>query len=464
MMRIQILGYLFAIAVLVFSGCDGPEATQGDTAPQGDPSTKLSGGETAWDVIGVSGQPYLEKIELPGASVHGFETTQLMAKVGGYVGEIKKVGDEEIDIGSMVLKDQPLVVLDVPEMADELKQKGALVAQANSEVLQAEAAVKQALAEVDRRRAEVQEASALREEKTALLKLRETTYKRIAVLVKDGSLGKDNLDEAKFALDASASALVSVDASVRTTKAHVESALANVSKANADKASADSRVKVAEAALSRAHTMERYATIRAPFDGMITRRMVDHGAFVRPATSNSGSMPLFEITRTDKVRVLVSVPSQKAAQIVIGQKVVFHSIGGLPGITLAGTVTRSATALEQKSRMMRIEVDFQNPLKHSETGKMILLKPGMFGTVRVVVQDWESLSVVPTSAVARDETGQWYMMAVDSGGVCRRQPVEIVFNDAKNVGIRGGVKTGESVVLQNITELKDGQTISVKSP
>jgi len=240
-------------------------------------------------------------------------------------------------------------------------------------------------------------------------------------------------------------------------------AAADVIKASADIQSAKAQVKVVAAALSRVKTLMAYSKIDAPFPGIITKRMVDHGTFVRPAGSNSGAVPLFEITRVDKVRVKTSVPSVKASRVSIGQKALLHSIGGLPGISVAGSITRSSGAFEAGTRMLPIEVHFINPAKDTETGEDVWLKPGMFGTLEIAVQSWSEespLPVVPVSAIATDADGDNYVMVVDERSTCKKQPVDIAFNDAVKIGISRGLQVGQTVVTSNVESLKDGQTIS----
>ncbi len=64
--------------------------------------------------------------DLPGASVVGFESTVLVAKQAGYVETIGRRGDTEIDIGVAVEAGSVLAELDIPELAEEFREKQAL--------------------------------------------------------------------------------------------------------------------------------------------------------------------------------------------------------------------------------------------------------------------------------------------------------------------------------------------------
>ena len=444
------------LLLTVLTGCDRTAATPEPSKTEGNaPVAEV-------ELLTVTGRPYVQTVELPGASVHGMETTLVMAKVGGYVAEISRINGKEVDIGSHVAEGDVLAVLDVPEMLDELQESQARVQQAESEVLQAVAGIQQARADVRRRELEVEQAEAAEEETRALLRLRQTEQQRVSRLVEGKALEQELLDQAVYRLDAARAASVSAAAAVKTAGANVLSARASVAKAEADKANTDARVSVAKAVLSRLETLRKYTQIRAPFDGVIVQRMVDRGAFVRPATNNSGAMPLFKITRVDRLRIVASVPVTKAALVEVGQKALFTNVGGLPGVAIAGKVTRSALALDQGSRMMRIEVHVDNPAPDLNSPASLgvtekrFLKPGMFGTVTVTLNSWDRdgpLPVVPTSAVATDENGKAFVV-VARDGAFRRTAVEIALNDAVDVGISAGLKVGDRIVLRDVEKYK----------
>ena len=415
--------------------------------------------------------------------MHGLETTLLESKVGGYVKEFGKVTDAaghevEVDIGAVVEKGQLLAVLDAPEMQDELKEKQAGVMQAETVVVQAEAMIRQAEAQIASARAAVDEARTELQEKQALRELSHAEYQNQRKLYSLQATTRELVDKARSKWDAASAMLQTVDARIRTAEAGLNAAAANLQKAEADLNHAQAQVDVAKAAASRSQTWIDYANITAPFAGIIAKRMVDHGAFVRPATSNSSAMPLFEIVRTDKVSVEASVPMSRAARVQVGQTAVFHTIGGLPGVTVQGTVTRSASVFDQDTRMMGVHVDLTNPVASAHFIKQdgqwtqassgsandadtIQLRPGMFGTL-TILETWNDLAIVPTTAVGTDDSGNPYTLVIADEGQttnCRRRSVTVVFNDAKDVGLSSGVEAGETVVARNVNSLRDGESV-----
>jgi RND family efflux transporter MFP subunit len=419
---------------------------------QTNPSRSFAADRVVYDTVKVVGKdaPFVEKLELRGASVHGYETTDVMSKLAGYVAKIHDVGGGPADIGSAVKAGDVLVELFVPEMLDEMDEKTAEFRQAEAAVRQAAAAVKEAEAEVATRVAEVQQAVAMEHQKRAMVSYRQKQLDRVSRLVKTGVVDEESQIEAKFALDVARAEFVAGPENsvfypgVRIAEARSRAAVAAKDRSEADLALAEGKVNVADAMIAKLKTMQQYSKIKAPFSGIVTRRMVDHGAFVRPP-SNSGAMPLFTITRVDKVRVVVSVPNTKAVKVEKGQSVVLDRIGGLKGVAIQGNVSRIADVLEKGSRMMRIEVDMQNPAVDVFTKEKIALRPGLYGTVNVEVNEYEAISVVPTKSVATDSDGRDFVVAIRDGNPVK-QIVEIVFDDAVTIGLSKGVRNGDQVL------------------
>ncbi|MCP4176020.1 MAG: efflux RND transporter periplasmic adaptor subunit [Fuerstiella sp.] len=399
------------------------------------------------DTVTVQGRQHREIIELQGASVHGFQDTEIRAKLGGYVKSIGVVDKLEVDVGSRVKKGDVLAELDIPEMQNELAEKTAMVAQTQSAVTQADAAIAEAESVVQQRKAELDQVNSRTAEKEAMLKLNETKLRRLAKLAAGGTIGQDNLDEARFDVDVAKASLASVKADVQAAIANIQAAEASVRKVKADRKSADAKVNVAMSTVERLKTLMEYTVLRAPYDGVVTGRIVDLGSYVQPAENNSAATPVFELTQISKVRIMVAVPNNHVGKVQSGQSVIFDSIGGLEGQAFAGKVTRTAGTLDPKTRTMQIEVHLGNPAIDLVSEQKVELKPGLYGTLTVIRKDWKGddlLPVVPTTAVGKDSADNYFVTVVEDGKPSTRRVV-IAFNDAASVGISTGLKVGEKV-------------------
>src|SRR6266566_6141064 len=107
---------------------------------------------------------------------------------------------------------------------------------------------------------------------------------------------------------------------------------------------AAAQVGVTTATVEKIRTMLGYTRIIAPFNGVVTRRNVNHGDFLQDAT-NGRTTPLFTVQRVDTIRVFCDVPEREIANIRVGVPATVKPYG-LDGKTFKGKVTRFARQLD----------------------------------------------------------------------------------------------------------------------
>src|SRR6516165_1550613 len=232
---VSVLTAAGAVLVSLAAGCDRPPAGPSDQAAQAAPTEA-----PAVKVVRPERRDVRRLIERPGYNIQAYERTPLYAKIAGYVSKWNA------DIGDSVRKDDILADLYIPEMEVELRQKEASVRQALSEIKQAESAVLRGQAE---------------------LKHAESQYQRLARAGRSGVLDKEQVDETRFSFEASQAALAKAEADVDVAKA---------------------RLEVARAARDHVQTLLQYTKVRAPFDGVVTRRNLNTGDFVQPSAASRG--------------------------------------------------------------------------------------------------------------------------------------------------------------------------------
>jgi membrane fusion protein, multidrug efflux system len=213
---------------------------------------------------------------------------------------------------------------------------------------------------------------------------------------------------------------------------------------------AESRVAIAQATLSHNETMLRYGKITAPFDGVVTMRYVDPGAFVPAATasSNPAAAALLTISDYSTIRARVPVPEIEAARIQVGQPVVLTT-DSLPGKTFRGKVTRHTGALDEATRSLLVEADFPNA-----DGT---LRPGMYAIIKIGVERHENAVLVPAAALVREKAAGFLWTFAD--GKATRVPVKYGFNDGTNVEILEGIPENARVIIPGKVTLTNGMAV-----
>ncbi|MGI9516024.1 MAG: efflux RND transporter periplasmic adaptor subunit [Pirellulaceae bacterium] len=376
--------------------------------------------------------------ELP-ATVRGFQTADLYAKVGGFLKDIP------VDIGDSVTAGETLATLDVPEMQSELLSRQAQVQQAEAEVAQAEAAIEEARAGLVSQHAVVDEYKTLVAQNRAMLDYEAAELARINTLVDRGAVNRELVDARRFKHDSAQASLDAAEAKVRTAAAELSAREAAVRKAEADRLSAESRVTVAQMELKHAEDMARYAMIKAPFEGVITKRWVDVGAFIQPAGGNSSARPLVQIVDVKTVRVTVKISMSQLASLNVGDRAVLQDIDGLESHTFPGEISRMSAGVDEKSRMMVVEFDLDNSAGH--------LLPGYFGYAEIFAVDETNALLVPATALVGSS------VFVVEGGRAEERSLEILDRSSNQVAIKSGVNQGEQVIT-NPAGIQAGDSVA----
>lgn len=334
------------------------------------------------DLAPVVSKRISKTIELPG-EFQPFLSVSLHAKVPGYVERVL------VDRGSAVGQGELLMELSAPEITAQI----------------AEAESKAQAAESDRLQAEAQLAGA------------QSTYERLKKAAETpGAVAGNEVIQAEKQVEAAQALVRSRQQAVRAAEATV-----------------------------RAHKdMQAYLRITAPFDGVVTDRLVHPGALV-----GSGSdAVLLVIQQISHLRLIAAVPEEDIGGISQGAKVEFR-VPAFPERTYSGTVARIAHALDQKTRTMPVELDVFN-----RDGS---LSPGMYPTLQWPVRRSKPGLFVPKTSVVTT-TERTFVIRGNNG---RAEWVDVKKGAAEGdlVEVIGNLRAGDMIVRRATDELRDGSVL-----
>ena len=213
-------------------------------------------------------------------------------------------------------------------------------------------------------------------------------------------------------------------------------------KKNADMAN----VEAAKSAYKEVAANINYLEIRAPFDGVITTRNANPGAYVGPGGKTTD--PLFVLQDQTRLRLVVSVPESYTSGLN-GKDFVNFNVRSLPGQTFKAQVKRLAGALDEKLRSERLEMDVYN------TGNKLL--PHMYADVNVPVPSNDSTFIVPKTAVVSSTEKVFVIRVVDHRAEWVNVQKGIQSGDLMEVF--GKLKKGDQVVKSATDEIRDGSTV-----
>lgn len=394
-------------------------------------------------------------------SVHSFRSAKLFSKVSGYLKE------QNVDIGDVVKKGDVLAVIDMPEIEKEVERDQAAVQQAEAHVVQMQAHVETAKADYNAAKALIGERKADVEDAKSKRQYADIRLRRISDLVKERSIEEKVRDEAVEQFDAAKAHFSSAEAAVVSAEAQASAAKAKIDEAEADLVDARAKVEVAKAALEQTKVMLEYATIRSPYDGVITVRSYFEGDFIN-SRDQGATIPLLVVDETDWMRVVLQMPDKEVPHTNRGD-VALVEVDALPGQKFPGKVSRMADSEDPQTRTMRTEVDLEN--------KEGILRDGMYGAVTVILEKASKNLTVPSSAVRFDAAEESehgakaaqpsrpkpYLWVVRGGKAHKLTVEEGTDNGISAEILSGGLKPDDDVVVYAKTALAEGVLVTVST-
>jgi len=390
---------------VVFSACGRPERNAEAQSNVSEEAQTVAAAKAAF-------QDLSRKVVLT-AEFIPFQEVEVMAKVSGYVKEIR------VDVGDHVRQGQVLATIEVPEMQDDMTR--------------AQATIDQAEAEVTGFRDEIHRAESTHE-------IAHLSFQRLAGVVKErpGLVAQQEID------DAHSRDLVA-EAQLEGTKSHLAAAMQKVS--------------VTRSELARVKTMLAYTQVTAPFSGVITKRYANTGSMIQAGTaSQTQAMPLVRLSENSLLRLILPVPESVVSLVRVGQGLTVR----VPTMnrTFSGKVARFSDRVQLSTRTMDTEVDVPNP--------GFTLVPGMYAEVDFTTESRSHALTVPISAVdlsGGTETNGKVMVIVSDGasnGRIESRDVSLGLQTADSFEVRAGLQEGDAVVIGNRASLRPGQHVRPK--
>ena len=204
-----------------------------------------------------------------------------------------------------------------------------------------------------------------------------------------------------------------------------------------------------EAQLRIAQKAMNDAVVRAPFAGIIAKKLIGTGEKV------GIDSPLFAIVDLSRMEIEAPAPASEIPAVRVGQPASFR-VDGFGDRVFDGRVERISPVTEQGSRSITMYISVAN--------RDGVLRGGMFAKGQIVLDKTAPAAVVPASAI-RDESGQSYVYTIEDGKIGKRA-VKVGLTEPQQglVEVKSGLESGLQVVSARVTGLKPGAPATLKSP
>ncbi len=278
----------------------------------------------------------------------------------------------------------------------------------------------------------------------------------------------------KIAFDAGATVqagdlLIQLDTTTEEAQLHSAEANAALAKANFDRArelrqsntnsvaeldAADAQAKQALAQTESYRAIIAKKGIRAPFTGRLGLRFVNLGQILREGDA------IATLQTLDPIYVNFSLPQQRLAQLVAGTPVRVTS-DAAPGKVFPGEINAVSPEIDTATRNIRIQAKIANGDEN--------LRPGMYGTVEIILPTQAPVLVIPVTAVLYAPYGDSVFVVAEqkdekSGQttqVLRQQFIRVGGSRGDFVNVVDGLKAGDVVVTAGVFKLRPGTHVVI---
>jgi len=205
-----------------------------------------------------------------------------------------------------------------------------------------------------------------------------------------------------------------------------------------------------QASVDQYAALVSFEKIYAPFDGVITARNTDIGDLINSGSTSSTKTDLFHISQTGMLRVYVNVPEEYSRGIKAGMTADIV-LAEFPGQKFAGTIVRTAEAINMATRTLLIEVDVANP-----TGTLLT---GSYAEVHLAVPTGASTLILPVNTLIFRTQG--LQVGVVRDGRVTLAAVTPGHDFGNEIEIVSGLKANDQVIINPPDSIVQGQQVQV---
>jgi HlyD family secretion protein len=276
---------------------------------------------------------------------------------------------------------------------------------------------------------------------TANLRNAREILERRRALYEQGGISKKELESSELAVVTAQNELKLAE---KTASLHATTISPN------DRALAEAKVAQAKERVASLDTQLSYATIRAPFSGIVTEQFQFQGEFA------SAGGKLFSIDDISEVIVKAPVGDTVAAQMKKGDPVVVYP-QELNGDQIDAEISLVSRSSDPQSRAVEIWINLKNPggrLRADSAAKVV-----------ISTSSADNVVVVPASAVSLDATNanEGVVMVVDANRIARETKVTVGIRNNDKMQITSGLQGGETIVVEGNYALPDGTKVEISN-
>jgi HlyD family secretion protein len=431
----RVLALVMAVA-LAASGCSG-----GKKAQEGPPPLAV-------DVSKAQQRDIATYITLDGQIVPLLQST-LSSTQSGTVAAVYANEGDRVTNGELLAK------LDDSQLRAQLAANQATVAQSearlHSSTIQAPISSQQYSSSLSAAQQGLQQAQNRVATDVAALNNAALVYKSNQQLAGQGYVAQTTLEQSRATYVAAQQELHNARQALPAAEAALASARTNLQQTGVDQATIAANkgaLDQARANVQLLATQIAQSSVYSPFDGVVTQRLLDPGAFAGP------NQPIVQVSQIDHVYVNANVPDDDLSYVRPGTPATFTT-SSLPGRTFHGGISDVNAVPTSGTLSYRARIRQPNP-----GGE---LRGGMLVSMTVQKELHRNAVVVPRTALFQTDRGASVYTVED--GKAKLLPVEVGLQTDTLAEVRSSdVRPGTVVITTRPDALQDGSVVAVAPP
>ena len=231
---------------------------------------------------------------------------------------------------------------------------------------------------------------------------------------------------------------------------------ASVDKANSAYLQAEANAKLAQLNLG-------YTEVRAPFDGLMGRHLIDVGNYLGSSPQGMKLATIqkinpiyvyFSINERDLLKFKNTIPNAEQRRSMVNKLPVSVALQGEEGYPYPGVLDFTAILLNTSTGSLQLRAELPNDQVH--------LLPGLYAKVKVEYGEPREAILVPNATIQSDQQGD-YVYLVDDANKAERRNIKRGQRFSHLIEITSGIKSSDTIVVNGFINVKPGQVVSAET-
>lgn len=373
-------------------------------------------------------------------TIDSHKVVEIFPKVSGYVKDVLRNEGDFVKKGAAIVKLDPReweiavtqAKMDILELKQQQKQEALNIQTLQKKIQQAQLNINEL------------------EEQMKTVKLDQDKTKRDFERGKESYqkniISEGDLENNRYNYQKSLLAERSLEVQIKRSQVAMQEAELDLKKANSTLQNLQVNIRKAEKVTLRDALLKlSYATINAPFNGVLVDKAVIEGQLI------GSSAKIFSLINLDKLILVLNIPERELPVLKKEQKVLLKS-ENFPDLKATGRVAFIAPIVNNETGTVTVKV----AIKKDNS----VLRPGIFVQASIVLEEKIAVITIPRAPILYDNNRS-FVYVVNSENKAQKKFIELGIREGDQVEVISGLEKDEKLVVSGHHIVEDQQAVEI---